>query len=478
MEAGFFRWERSLTTIRTHSPTTPQTTGALPQVRLHRPLRAGGPDVLLILLPGAGLGPEAYDDLVRSLQQQSSERLWVAVPGFPFNTPAPVGAAWQMRQVLNRAESAAGVSFPAERRFLAGHSLGGVVAQQAAQEFECGGVVLLGAYLAHGVSGVPTAPLYPRPVLTVGGEVDGLTRVTRVAEAWKEGQGTPETPVVVLPGVNHAAFADGRILSDDLPAETTLADAHNAIAGVVDDFLAARAGPVLPQPEREAAQARLDAAVRDTSPMVEPFLQARAGHDQWVARAARASLGVSTIPGARFEVRPKDQEDTPSLALSRPALRTENGGQVVLEAPYLEAPPINPLDISTIPVSGTTLAIKMKSPSATARALGTPLPALPAAGAVISQEALDLALASVTPSQRARYLAHGRPLAVLPDRAVSSGLTWVASSVLDREAATVASSVLDTGPDLPLGLADLHYVSVLPPDAAIEWVLVDGLRQR
>ncbi len=48
---------------------------------------------------------------------------------------------------------------------------------------------------------------YPVPTLTLGGELDGLTRVTRIAESFyqceKQQIGIQQFPVIVLPGVSH-----------------------------------------------------------------------------------------------------------------------------------------------------------------------------------------------------------------------------------------------------------------------------------
>lgn len=447
-------------------------------LRLHAPMKGSGPDVLVVLLQGAGLRPQAYDKMARALQAASGERLWVAVPRFPFDMPLPLtGNEARVRESIERVQKETGVSFPANRVFIAGHSAGGVVAGEVAQRMDCGGVVLLGAYLAHGLGGAPEAPAYPRPVLTVGGELDGLTRLTRVAESWKESQGVKDAAVVVLPSVNHAAFADGRVLSGDLPGEAPLASEQAAIAASVADFLTAHADDAVPVADRQAAQARLDAAVSSSAPMVVPFLEAEAGRAAWVTEAVRASMGAASLPADRFEVRPSDKGNAVSLAFSRPQLHTEPDGRLVLDAPYLAAAPCNPLDVSTTRVAPDSLAIKMKSPAAVERALGGPAGAAPAAAADLNRAALGQALAAVTPAQRERFLVHGRMPTVLPDRPVGSGPAWLVSSVLDRSAATLQSSVLDTPSDAKLGPADMHYVKVLPPDAAIEWVLVDGLRE-
>lgn len=473
------------------APPAPQRITDDDGVRLHAPLRASGKDVLVVLLQGAGITPQAYDRLAQSLQAASQERIWVAVPHFPLDMPMPPEGDCHVRDAVRHVQEQTGLDFDARHVFLAGHSMGGVVAETLAQTFPCAGVMLLGSYLAHGLGGVPTAAAYPRPVLTVGGELDGLTRVTRVAEAWKEAQGVKNAPVVVVPGVNHAAFADGRTLAGDLPAERALDDEHAAITAVMSDFMAAHADDALPAAEQGRAQRRLDQAVRGSAPMLTPFLDARENRDAWVTDVVKASLGLQGVPADRFTVRPSDKGNLAALAFSKPQVTEGAGGVVTLDAPYLAPAPFNPLDISTVPVAGDGVAVKMKrreiieqalthsepsSPSGGASATPPPHTGAPTPMSAINQATLDAALSSVTPAQRQRYLTAGHAPAVLNDRAVSSGPAWLSSGVLDAKHATVQSSVLDTGPNAPFGTNDMHYVKALAPDAAIEWVLVDGLR--
>lgn len=78
----------------------------------------------------------------------------------------------------------------AEFNFYGGHSLGGAmmpdyVAKSAADTAD--GMVLMGSFLGRiyktgsTLEGRPQVE-YPVPTLTIGGELDGLCRVTRIAE--------------------------------------------------------------------------------------------------------------------------------------------------------------------------------------------------------------------------------------------------------------------------------------------------------
>eukprot|EP00466_Bigelowiella_natans_P011937 jgi/Bigna1/81309/fgenesh1_pg.79_\ len=116
------------------------------------------------------------------------------------------------------------------------------------------GMVLLGSFLTrkYKKNRFPNTPQYefPVPTLTVGGELDGLSRITRITESLHtqvtmsaSKHPERELPVVVLPGVSHMQFASGTppslVKKRDLRAEVTEEEAHDAIASDVAAFLSA-----------------------------------------------------------------------------------------------------------------------------------------------------------------------------------------------------------------------------------------------
>jgi len=145
------------------------------------------------------------------------------------------------------------------------------------------GVILLGAFLSRrfrsGGSFDAEAPqyAYPVPVLTVGGTLDGLARVTRIAEAshthiamasdpWAAGL---RLPVTLVEGMSHMQFASGRaprhIVERDLLPEVSQHDAHRAVAEDMAAFFAC----VL-----EENYGALERRVRESSALVRPLIEA------------------------------------------------------------------------------------------------------------------------------------------------------------------------------------------------------------
>ena len=109
------------------------------------------------------------------------------------------------------------------------------------------GQILTGGFLARSV--IAPKLNYPVPTLTVGGELDGLARVTRIVESLyqmeKQQVSTMDFPVVVLQGVSHYQFAGEGPVPEllklrDLTPEVSQPDAWNAQVALFADFMAVR----------------------------------------------------------------------------------------------------------------------------------------------------------------------------------------------------------------------------------------------
>jgi len=81
---------------------------------------------------------------------------------------------------------------------------------------------------------------YPVTTLTIGGELDGLARPTRLAEAFYASQDKPDFPVAIIPGMTHMQFASGDppllVQLRDLQPEIALSDAHATVAQLVGSY--------------------------------------------------------------------------------------------------------------------------------------------------------------------------------------------------------------------------------------------------
>jgi hypothetical protein len=198
---------------------------------------AQGPEVSFVVLHGAMIPASAYQALAQRLQEelQGDGALWVGI----LDVTMLISDAELTGAIAEAEAEMTAAGMDAKYRFICGHSVGAVRAQNLTYASPQGltGQVLLSSPLTRSYNNVT----YPVATLMVGGEKDGLTRISRMAESYHVYKGRAGFPVVVLPGVNHAVFLTGRpplrVRRHDLKAEVSGNEAREAVAGVVGDFV-------------------------------------------------------------------------------------------------------------------------------------------------------------------------------------------------------------------------------------------------
>jgi len=241
--------------------------------------KSGAP-VAWIVLPGAQTDKDTYRPLAEAVQREAPVPVWVAVLG-SLLTPTPVPPELGPRIDAALAEMGArGLDLGSARLFYGGHSLGSVFIQDHLSEFhgskgplngsvEVLGQVLMGGFLQRKYQ--YPAWSYPVSTLTVGGELDGLARPTRLAEAFYHARGRPDFPVAIVPGLAHNQFASGPppalVRLRDLQPEISYDEAHAAVAELVVSYFGQRAG-------LDGAGERLASRLRETAAFVDPIIEA------------------------------------------------------------------------------------------------------------------------------------------------------------------------------------------------------------
>ncbi len=253
---------------------------------LSPPTAAQGPDVALVFLHGANVATQAYVPLSRALQANLQEdvRLWVGLPDVNLMVPSLLDGALEALQSDLTARG-----LPAEApQFMAGHSLGGVQAQAytaAHPEAAFVGQILMASVLLREYNNVT----YPVPTLTIGGEKDGNMRVTRLAEASHvyrvQADKAEAFPVVVVPGANHMSFAAGTpplpVAAVDLTAEISQEEGHQTLGRIMAAFVRARLAMALSPSALESAAEVMQAALKTTAQLVDPFIDAMLLEGSW-----------------------------------------------------------------------------------------------------------------------------------------------------------------------------------------------------
>ncbi len=151
---------------------------------------------------------------------------------------------------------------PTDNFFFVAHSVGGIAIQKYLKRFPnaAKGQILMGSflgkwYLSDLDDRGQTIVQYPVPTLTIGGTLDGLARITRIAAAFWYQQINPSQstdkanfPVVTIEGASHMQFASGEATSyvADFDLKPTIAEyaVHKQVGNLVYHFIQTK----LPKP--------------------------------------------------------------------------------------------------------------------------------------------------------------------------------------------------------------------------------------
>lgn len=476
----------------------------------------------LIIVQAPFVPNDRYVPLASALQEKADLCLWVAVPEFPANEPRPGMLDSVIQSTLEQLQQAK-LSTNASL-FMAGHGAGGITLQDWLAEEErvsvsnLKGQVLLGSYLQrkYRSSG------YPLATLTLGGELDGLTRVTRLAEAYWHQVLRPPTPgsaarfpVTVLPGVSHMQFASGEapavIKARDLKPEASDSTAHELMALSMATFMANQSGSGLGGCDWMDEFKSLKTFTEDLlSPIVQAFVEE--GYYQLMPPCYEASKGSDCFFGSAWSS--QAQKIMSGLVLSKnisglsdtdrlwpvnrifphdylPEIlnRCQQAAGCILNTTSVTQnvySKINVDDTTIEPVSALQMEAKLSSRQRCyEHAAIKPAIFNETDGdrncAEINAASYQLAVERSTPSTKARFLLSGQKMEMKKDRVIVVYPLWSGESLTINstgQVATVTSVAMkfSTSNPIPL-LSGLHFCKLLSPALAMEWVYIDGLRK-
>lgn len=238
---------------------------------------------------GADLKTEQYIKIMSTLQNSVDFPLWVGIPQCPMDVAAiPKGLEAGIKRVTKTMKEE---GMKAEFEFYAGHSLGGAMMPDYVKDNvadSADGQILMGAFLTRKFKTATTPEgrpqvEFPVSTLTIGGELDGLCRISRVTEALYSqvtfaadpSSARDFLPVTVIPGMNHMEFASGEIpvfvLDSDLQAEISEDQAQKEAVFDMSAFLNSK---VYPEKSEyiETMRARVAESTEFTQPIVDAFL--------------------------------------------------------------------------------------------------------------------------------------------------------------------------------------------------------------
>ncbi|KAK3780053.1 hypothetical protein RRG08_061821 [Elysia crispata] len=445
------------------------------------PVRATGEEVGLVFIPGAYIKAEKYRKTARAIQEATELRVWVALTGeYSYN----LVNAKEMRQAIETSISElkkAGMT--SEHYVGVGHGWGGFYLQKNAKDSKLKALVLMGSTISRTTS----LRDFPIPVLTLAAELDGVTRITRIAvEYEKLTHNTTSffkrlyrTPVIYIEGANHAQFASGelrpKLKSADLEANVTEVQTHREIGKYLNAFLTVTFSSDDSQID-EALDQLSDAFLRSVKKF-QPLLDVRnldtdGEESMWTILAQEY---FAQEYGDRVAVS-NDILENPWFFGREPTISFNDDDMIIGTTALIHSEAkSNGIKLKTDMESPLEIDMKLVSKEAIWKALvgenDTSLKSEPNTCKSLNHLALILALCVSSEEARERYLSQGRPIILENDAMRGANILWAPTSLQmweDKAGLHVRSMAMVTSKH--------HFCKVMSPYRALEWINVDSLR--
>jgi len=488
-----------------------------------------GPEVVLVLLPASNMKPVQYLPLAKAVQDfslSSPMALWVGLAAFDRDEARDSKSMGEAIGSTLSVMVSMGLKQPLGSLFLAAHSQEPTAA--LLQDYLAGnstlsqgihGLILLGAFLKRSYRSSPI----PFPILTIGGELDGVCRITRVMEEYVHRVMMPSgpansSPVVVVGGMTHLQFASGEpsplIKKYDLKPEINDSVATNATSHIVSSFVS---GNFL---QAEASWEYLNSVVADTGTLLGPLIEAYSMEgaykfkppcyenppstacqvgSQWTEVAMTALADLDVIKLADEDAfHPADEiiptYHHPKIA-SQPCTAPSPSCLVNVTSVTDNIYDKDERDTGLVPTSACEMRAKLKSRQSVLLTGGYSNVSLNTTDGGswcqrLNQLAYISALANYTsPAAKERFVKYGSPMRMVEDRGCQhNGGLWIYLPIKysyeesqDKKGVflAVSSVQLTTDVKYPIGIfAGMHYCKLLSPARVAEWVYVDGLREQ
>lgn len=477
-------------------------------------------EAALILVPAPQMLPAQYAPLAQSVQQASvgALSLWVLLAASNNTTsmkPEDIGSLTD-RAVAELESHGFKKGSPI---FLAVHSQtrGSLVQDYVASSslrHHFTGLVLLGAFLKRSFHSTP----FPVPTLVLGGELDGVCRVSRIMEEYvhrihdveNRTEAIRSFPVAVIRGMTHMQFSSGTpsdaVTKYDLKPEITDAEARLNVSLLTARFVETRLG-------NSSSLSVLEAAVQQTGQFLQPLIQAYTWEGSYLFRppcneappTPSCQVGCTwtqkamTIMAELKQVQINDtdafhpaSEIFPAIhhpkISSRPCPTPDASCTVSLTSVSQNIYYKDASDSGLVPNAACEIRAKLKSRQSVMMAAGFKNVDFNTSDAgsrckAINQLAYSWALNRSDVTTRSRFDRFGTPMVMGEDKGCfHNGGLWIYMPMeykLPRDSGKleISSIQLKTDVKYPIGMFQgMHFCKLLSPAKAMEWIYVDGLR--
>lgn len=440
---------------------------------------------ILMLFGGASVDVKRYEGLAHRLLDKLPSGI-VVVAKFFAHMPNPLQSKARVKTMLDALEER-GWQNPRSQTFLIGHSQGGMMAYKLAESFDLKGLILLGSYLPRtiGLSSPYSLDLYPKPILTLGGELDGLTGIHYMAREYLDAIRYQQQAslddysheVWVLPEINHMQFVDGKHLKGDLQSNNDLFTAHETISNAIHTFVSLQLG----SSESEALSLAADQLRQTSKELLAPIYEARALDQDLCLNAQSLISGLEDSESVNLAFEPVKINKFLSFVVSKARITKDSQGSKAV-IPYYEENVANLTDVSSFQsLSPETIACKMRSRESIFDALDFAYDGNQDLDCVAANKAIaSKTLALLSLQQKQRLEEKGVRLSFeLEEQA--TGIKWLSSffkfKKIDSNNWVIKTQQLKTKLNTkPESFAGAHYCKLMPASRLMHWALVSALK--
>jgi Alpha/beta hydrolase family len=476
----------------------------------------------IILLPGCQLKPQQYHTVARRVQDESNRPTYVVVPKMPLDIPNPLVVPAIVQRALEDLQKA---GYQSDKVFIGGHSLGGVFlpdiickdgSTPGLQEDQILGMIYLGSFLARGTT--DDSVLHNFPSLTLTGDLDGMVRVSRIAEDYHRNvvsklnstatmeEAQLHHSVVLVEGMNHFGFVRGKApfmkQLRDLPQEISHEEAASEVAKSIASFMRIHQST---EGRINAAKSYLLHNIQRTVDYLQPMLDAL---ELEGSRNVGCDPSVGSIWTSEIQLELLKKAGVPNVGNLdiadefRPSWYLNPLAKVPFYHPKVEKAQDGTVFVKTMtdPIYEKTdeifdggffsntvheLRCKFNSPQATLEKIKgrrVPFDTNHNFAKDLNQIAIDWAMAKAPQRVLRRYIKDGAQLVTGDDISHNNGLTWIWSYLsfkkTNQRECQVRSHVMTTPTDHPIPAAGgKMYCKVLSPAKVLDFMYTDSLRQ-
>jgi len=451
------------------------------QAIIFEPVREQGIDVLLLFFPGALTSPQAYFPLIKLVQNISAFRLWASIldPGERSLSSSMIEAS--LDGMITRAKERGFIpgELSISKIFIAGHSIGAWCARNIAKK-RAEGFIEMGCFFDTNSDNLSQ---YPKPVLSLGGGLDGQLKLAGMANLACEiyiiepEMGDFNTnaikPVIIIPGMNHAQFSHGIPNKErgDLDADISIEQARSQAAEFISSFLTVH---IKGQAEtRELAFENLRKGVKKTHDLYKAFWEAIQNQEMQAKFWQLQIAGLQELTEENVVVIKHDYLD--NFVYSKPWI------DIKMKRIFVQ------VYLSSADKFGIVknIWIKMKSYEAIQSIFQkSESQSKNVSAADLNADTFHRAL-SLTPEVfRRKFYECGKKLRFIEDLVVkSSGQDWIDSDVIMKPAedgldfVDVQSTVIITPVSgVASRFAGMHYMKILSVAKCMEWIMLDSFQ--